>query len=190
MQIIGQNPVITLRAQVASLSLAGFLRWDTSGRALLASDAPKHMPEPALRALMNAHSFHYDINLNMLYIDLQDSAYEAITRQTFFVPGPFVEGYYEAQALLSLLLTRAPVSRAPCPVDKPLLRSAMLACAQGEAKAYAFLRGLAAHDAVALRQGNTLSIRACAALCAHFLYTEKGIGLPSQYPVLLPGDMA
>lgn len=207
MQMIWQNPATILRAQIISLSLQGFLRWDEKGQALLVSDAPKHMEHATLHTILQESGLYFSYHKDLLRFDLHNVAYEAIVAETFyqagsciehpFIIGSFVNEFVEMQAILSLLLSRDPDMHTACTanivalssasnaINKPLLRAAMLACAQGEQRVYTFIRGLPAQDAVALRQGNTLSVRTCAAICARYLYAEKGVGLPKQSAVYL-----
>lgn len=169
-----------------ALGLRGFVRWDESGQALLVSDAPKHMLQNVLQAILEDSGLSFVLQKDLLFIDLHSAAYKAFTSKTFFVEGLFIDGFIEKQAILSLILTRKPIVKEPYGVSKLLIRTAMLACAFGEQKVYAFVRALPAHDAAALREGSTLCVHACAALCAHYLYAEKGIGLPRQCAAASP----
>lgn len=167
------NPAEALRARAEAARPRGaLLRWDASGRALLVSDAPRRGGTIALPD---------DISLEedgMLWIDLPADAYAALLGQNFVRNGAWDDEWWAAQSLLTGILRRD-----PCPVDGPadipLLRAAMIACARGEGHVRPFLTSLRAADAQALRARRDATVRACAALAARWLWTARGIGLPS-----------
>lgn len=113
----------------------------------------------------------------LLYVDIPQETYRMLLSQTFLVRGTFQEPWFEEQSTLMGILSRriGPIFGKP---DEPLLRGAMLACALGEPEVRRFCRALGGVDAVALRKGETASCRACAALLAYWLFTERGVGLP------------
>lgn len=173
------NPAAALRAALAPSHPRGMLRWDASGASLLVSDAPRRADGGAFAALVRSKGLCACIKDNLLYIDLPVSAYEELTRYDFYAPGPWSEGWFAEQALLNGILARPKPAVSPgAAPDQPLLRAAMLACAQGLSPVRRFLHALRAHDARALRGRNMASCRACAALCAHFLFAAQGVGLP------------
>lgn len=176
MQSVAENPAILLRAEVRERLSRGFLRYDTSGRALLVSDAPRHGPLP-LSAFGRFEARVCEID-SLLYIDLTEESYRQLLTIDFFVAGEFVEGWFEEQALLAAILRAGARGTPDGTVDAPLLRAAMIACAVGEAPVRAYLKTLRQAHAAALRVGSPASCRAAAALCARFLFEEKGVGLP------------
>lgn len=147
------------------------VRWDMSGRALVVCDAPRRGGY--------ANSASGVIERDLLWVDLPDGDYGALLAATFHQPDIWREGWFSEQALLAGILMRNTATASGLP-DKPLLRIAMLACAQGEKPVRAFLAKLRGWDAEALRLGSTRSIQACAALAAHWLWTAKEIGLPEM----------
>lgn len=184
---IEQNPAIALRKQIQALSLPGFLRWDTSGQALLLSDAPKHTPFYTYMESIAASGIFCLTVGNLLFIDLPHKAYEQIASMTFFMPGPWREPYITIQSQLSGILARDVLSQTNEQVNISLLRAAMLACARGEDYFIQFVHTISRYDAVALREKKMKTIHACAALCAHYLYSQLGIGMPMR--VQAPCDM-
>ncbi len=190
MQTLVENPALSLRQAFRRQYPYGLLRWDRSGKALLVSDMPR-------REASDLEHIHEDISISkstafkpfemenarivhaegLLYVDMPSEAYQALLNRTFFAFGPFQAHWFEEQAtVLGILARRAgPIGEKP---DEPLLRKAMLACALGESEVRGFCRALRTADATALRKGETASSRACAALLAHWLYTEHGVGLP------------
>ncbi len=149
------------------------LRWDRSGRALLVSDAPRRakayaaLPESVAEVTLAG---------GLLYIDLPRAAYRSLLGLTFTAQGPWRDAWFAEQALAAGILARRPLPAGE--PDIPLLRAALLACAQGETEVRAFCRSLRAADAAALRRKNTASARACAALVARWLHEAQGVGLP------------
>ena len=240
--MIPENPAISLRARVAAASIPGFLRWDTSGRALLISDAPRRAPcdirlhathavqgedegddgegtllsfqekrkkqrkaswgEAAMAGFdmpdqlcknfieglmdkMRGLAATCFVDHKLLYIDLPPEEYRRFAMGIFLtpglwrIPGPWVLSCLSMQSRLSGILSR---DAALCsgPVEVPLLRRAMLSCTRGEAAVTGFVNTLAALDAAGLRNKKTCTVYACAALCAHYLYTQMGVGLPER----------
>lgn len=171
------NPAAALRASVAALHLPGMLRWDQSGEALLLSDAPRRMPAQALAgalAPLTGQSFQRG---GLLWIDLPAAAYDALLEEDLDKHGPWDAAWFEAQALLAGMLARP--ARGAIKADVPLLRAALLACAQGERTVRAYLHTLRRADAEALRHGQTTTVRACAVCCAQWLWQAEGVGLPA-----------
>jgi len=181
MQIIAQNPAIPLRDQMRAM-IPGFLRWDASGRALLTSDAPRRAPYEIDTEKIQASGAVCFIDNNLLYIDLPPEEYERISCQTFFMPGLWAEPYIAIQSRLSGILSRGGICSGE-PADISLLRASMLSCAQGGKNVGQFVGALIRCDAAALRKKQTRTVHACAAFCAHYLYTQKGIGLPDRVGV-------
>lgn len=178
MQELSGNPALQLRRQAEAIGLPGLLRWDSTGRALLLSDAPRHPAGgPSLRTA-KALPARVVIEGRLLWLDLPAETYRSLLGCTYRSAGSWAQGWFEAQALLGGILTRA--RTAETVADEPLLRRAMLACARGEAAVRAFLPALRAADAEALRLGASASTAACAALCAQWLQSATGIGLPPQ----------
>lgn len=178
MQTLSENPALALRRQAQAVGLPGMLRWDRTGRALLLSDAPRHCTGEAFLRAAKALPARVAVEGWLLRLDLPAEAYRALLDCTYVSAGPWTEGWFEAQALLGGVLARTRTAQTV--PDEPLLRRAMLACAQGETTVRAFLPALRTADAKALRLGAAASTAACAALCAQWLQTSLGIGLPAQ----------
>lgn len=179
-----QNPAIALRFAIEAHHVRGMLRWDRSGTALLVSDAPRRSGTSAVDFLRGVHCKAH-AQSGLLYIDLPDEAYSALLHADFFRLGSPQPEWFEEQALLAGILRRPLDASASVP-DHALLRSAMLACAQNERAVRAFCGELRSADAAALRVHAPASSRACAALCALWLWDHKGIGVPAVMPVCLP----
>lgn len=171
-----ESPATALRARVEGVLPRGMLRWDTAGRGLLVSDAPRHGDAQGAVCALRAAGYVAEVADALLWLDLSGDAYAALLGHFFCARGAWVEAWFAEQALLAGILTRDGAEGGA--VDVPLLRAAMVACGRGEAPLRAFVERLRAEDARALREGDTASCRAAAALCAHWLWTEKGIGLP------------
>jgi len=174
MRALTENPAVRLKRAARQALPNGMLRFDTSGRALLVSDAARRGAHAALP--LEAETITLD---GLLYIDLPEDAYRALLASDFFMPGNLQDGWFAEQTLLSGILRHNPAPEAP---DKPLLRAAMIACASGETPVRGFIRALRGAHAAALRCGRARSCRAAATLCAHFLFIEKGVGLPIHPP--------
>lgn len=172
MERIAQNPAAALRDLVEAARLPGFVAWDREARALLVLGAPRH--GAAFPAALRGRVRLEEKN-GLWRLDLPAAGYEGLLSRTFFQEGPLRAEWMEAQYLLAGLLRRPAW---PGPPDVPLLRRALLATVQGEAPARDFIKALPSADALALRRRNTASIHACAALLAHWLWTEKSVGLP------------
>lgn len=179
MQELTHNPALLLRTQVAALGLPGFLRWDTSGQALLASDAPRHPDGLEALAALDRNLMRAETRKGLLFFDLPEAAYATLCASTFYQPGCWSVAHFDAQALLGGILQRKRVESPSAPPDRPLLRACMLACAQAEHMP-AFLRMLRLADAQALRLQRTASTRACACLCAHWYWQCHNVGIPSM----------
>lgn len=176
MQSLNENPAITLRDMARALQPSGMLKWDTSGDALLLSDAPRR-DAAALQRLLRAEGLHAWVSGDLLRIDLLEAKYATLLDSRFLMPGPWHDRWCPLQSLLSTILTRrSPATRTP--PSKTLLRKAMLASAQGIPAMEQFLPILREADTLALRTGNTAAMPAAASLCAHWLWTREGIGLP------------
>jgi len=172
-----ENPALRLKRAVRQALPEGMLRFDASGRGLLVSDAPRRgvaaLPRKAETTVQGG----------LLYIDLPEDGYRELLARDFFMAGGLQDDWFAEQTLLSSILRNSNTLRkesAANALDKPLLRAAMVACATGEAPVRAFLRALRGLHAAALRTGQTRCCRAAAVLCAHFLFSEKGVGLPAQ----------
>lgn len=173
MQTIKENPAAALRRDVAPCLGKAMLRWDISGQALLVSDAPRR----GKVSLDVCQASWRETDDGLLLIDLPDHAYDELLNATFTQISPLQTEWFPLQSLLASILTR-PKGTLPSPPDKPLLRQAMLACARGRQPVLAFADALSLADAAALRTNNTASCRAAAALCAHWLWTAEGVGIP------------
>lgn len=173
-----ENPALGLRKKAKAVLPRGMLRWDISGRALLVSDAPRHGDASAGMDALRADGYAVAVENDLLWMDLPEDAYAALIGQFFCMPGDWTEDWFAEQALLAGILTKE--ERAGGLADVPLLRAALVACGRGEVSLRAFVARLRAEDAQGLREGNTASCRACAALCAHWLWTQRGIGLPEM----------
>lgn len=186
---LAENPALRLRARVEALQLPGMLRWDASGSALLVSDAPRRSPgaADALRAIADGS---IALRRGLAYIDLTPDGYRALACSTFQAQGVLSPEWQNEQRLLSGILSRSPVGTEGA-VDVPLLRRAMRVLAQGEEEAIRmFLAGLRQADAAALRTGESYTCHACAALCAHWLFTARRIGMLSARHTSIPWDQA
>lgn len=173
-----ENPALALRKAVERAGLPGMLRWDVSGAGLLVSDAPRRRGDGEIATLLRGLSYSRLIENDLLFFDFTTQNYTDMLHYTFFQAGQWSRAWCAEQALLSTVLGRELPAAAIATPNIPLLRSALLACAQDEAHFRRFLQKLRAFDAEALRKGNTASVRACAALCARWLWENRGIGLP------------
>lgn len=172
------NPALALRALARECYPCGMLRWDVKARALLVCDAPRHGNAGRLAQALSHAAHCMPAEGGLLRIDLPESAYAAMVHADFCAPDAWHPAWFAQQSLLSSILLRPP----PCvqaQPNVPLLRRALLACAQGEAPLRAFLATLAAADAAALRENDTASVRACAAYCALALWQSHSVGLPT-----------
>lgn len=176
---------LLLRGQVQLLRLPGMLRWDATGRALLISDAPRHIPWETLpHCLPGVSSATLSIENHLLRIDLPLNAYIQALHAQFYQLGSWQTEWFAEQACLAGLLSRKTpghIDRSALspPPDISLLRHALLATLQGEAKVRAFLDKLRPLDAQSLRDGgHPLITRACATICANWLWRAKAVGLP------------
>lgn len=173
-----ENPALGLRERAEAVLPRGMLRWDISGRALVVSDAPRHGDVGEGMDVLRANGYVVSVENELLWMDLPEDAYAALVGQFFWMPGDWAEEWFADQALLAGILAREKAIGGP--VDVPLLRAALVACGRGEAPLRAFVARLRAEDAQGLREGSTASCRVCAALCAHWLWTQRGIGLPEM----------
>lgn len=173
-----ENPALALRKAMERLRLPGMLRWDASGAGLLVSDAPRRMDHGEIPALLRGLPYSHLMENDLLFFDLTTQNYTDMLRYTFFQAGQWSQAWHAVQALLGTVLGRELPAAAIVTPNIPLLRSALLACAQEEAHFRPFLQKLRAFDAKALREGDTSSVRACATLCARWLWENRGIGLP------------
>ena len=175
MSRLTDNPALALRAALAPHTAGCFLRWDRRARALLVSDAPRR-GVTAPGAWTQSARLRAWTEDGLLHIDLSAADYARLLWLEADVPGDgWRTGWFEAQSLLALLL-QPPAREGHA--DEALLRRAMLACAQDEKAVRAFLPRLQEAHAQALRLGDAASCRACAALCARWLWTARAVGLP------------
>ncbi len=154
------NPAVKLRETLVGMDLGGFLRWDTRGRCLLISDAPRRDPSVSVRPAVSGIDIVRTDGL--LCFDLSRSSYESLL--TFPVPAGFRNTDaldWQTWLLLERIL-RHPADDQYC--DIPLLRAAMLASAQGPHHAGSFCVELRRAYAAGLRTRRLASCRAAAAL--------------------------
>ncbi|MCL1964858.1 MAG: hypothetical protein FWF69_07335 [Firmicutes bacterium] len=181
MRKLTRNPAIALRETLAPLHPAGLFRWDMSGWGLLVSDAPgRGAAGEAFAANVKRLGLRAREARGLLHVDCPADAYAALLRIDFCERGAWDSDWFELQALLASVLERDDHKgdAGLLGPDERLMRKAMLACAQGEKRVRAFAGGLRLADAEALRAGDTASTRACAALLAHWLRVERGVGIP------------
>lgn len=198
------SPAYALRNFVSQRLPPGMLRWDRDGRALLVSDAPRRMGGDALHLFADCADITATRCGNLLRIDLSPAAYTRLLKPRPVCTGPWDDRWFDAQALIAALLRQ---NGEAADADIPLLRAALLATAQGDTAIRAFLPKLRERDAVALwagGQGATWpgkppenvghreisaeipSIHACASICAQWLWTAHGIGIPPVYEAVWP----
>lgn len=175
MREITENPALALRQALLSLRPCGFLRWDRSGRSLLVSDAPRRSGGETLVRAAEAMALRAWIEDDLMWIDLPQTSYAELLSMDFLRAGDWTDAWFAEQALLRGILRKGPDG---AKADTPLLRAAMLACVQGDIYVHSFATALRAAHAAALRLGDTASCRACAALLAYWLWTEKQVGIP------------
>lgn len=181
-----ENPALSLRRAVEGTCVGAMLRWDTSGQALLVSDAPRrpHFAlEPLSDALRPYHSFRHN---GLLFMDLAPDAYAALLRSTFIRTGSWHGKWFVEQALLAGIMFRNGDNVDVGPPDIPLLREAMLSCALGLQPVRVFCGKLRGIDAERLRYGLASSSRACAMLLSYWLWTEAKIGVPEASRISFP----
>lgn len=172
------NPARLMRLAAEAMRPQGvMLHWDADGTALLVSDAPRRGHAQAMRQTLLAQDYVVTEQDDLLYIDLPLAAYEGLRGQAFLRPGVWNDAWFAEQALLTGILHRLVTGEAEAP-DIPLLRAAMIACCREETHVRTFLSTLRVADADALRRRSTASACACAALAAHWLWTQRGVGLP------------
>jgi hypothetical protein len=148
-----------LRRAVEELRLPGMLRWDTSGRALLVSDAPRRGAVGEV-TLPGARVFSAQ---GLLFFDYNETSYRDLAAHWAMVaPALMPVVPFEWASLVESICAR-PLPP-PGAVDEPLLRACLLATARGGAALKDFVEKLRSADAAALRQGDTWSCRACAGI--------------------------
>lgn len=178
MQTLAENPVLQLREAVDPLCARCMLKWDASGLGVLVTDAPRRSKEQPLLAYAQENALPTVLDKGLLHIDLSPSTYRSLLNATFCQPGAWHEEWLCEQAFLSSVLSRS-LPNTPEPPATDLLRQSIVACMQSTAALRTQIQALRQADADALRARASLhSIRACAALCAHRLWTAWQIGLP------------
>lgn len=171
------NPAVWLRASLRTGCPRCMVRYDTTGRALLLSDAPQRGVSIApLCASLGAVSSEAN---GLAYIDLSADGYAKLIHLTCTFSGDFQADFFEEQSLLASLLWQNHAAH----VEIPLLRDAMVSSALGDVPMLAFLHRLSAHHAHALRSKSPHACRAAAVLCADALYARHGIGIPKIHTV-------
>ena len=167
-----ENPTVTLREELRARFPGAMVRWDTSGRALLMTDAPRRGYAVADAPVENGLAF-YDLPSNKIITPPAP------------VFGAYMDGVFAFQSALAAVLPGGGAARG-CMGDfsaqgRALVRGALTACARGEKQALALLPRLRGLWAQALRTRSAADQAACrlaACVLAAWLREEKNAGVP------------